>query len=98
MVQNLKKKIKKSKIAKKNCIPEARSAELGNNNRFAVVVCARHVVKRPSKRSALVYIYTLSGQKYFNTFKLCHMAEICMPLKLFVLKITSNVLIYPIIG
>ena len=25
-----------------------------NNNRFAVVVCARHVVKRPSKRSALV--------------------------------------------
>ena len=25
-----------------------------NNNRFAVVVCPRHVVKRPSKRSALV--------------------------------------------
>ena len=25
-----------------------------NNNRFAVVVCARHVVKRPSKRSVLV--------------------------------------------
>ena len=41
---------------------------------------------------------TLSGQKYFNTFKLCHMVEICMPLKLFVLKITSNVLIYLIIG
>ena len=44
------------------------------------------------------HIYTLSGQKYFNTFKLCHMVEICMPLKLFVLKITSNVLIYLIIG
>ena len=43
-------------------------------------------------------IYTLSGQKYFNTFKLCHMVEICMPLKLFVLKITSSVLIYLIIG
>ena len=25
-----------------------------NNNRKAVVICARHVVKRPSKRSALV--------------------------------------------
>ena len=29
------------------------------NNREAVVVCAIHVVKRPSKRSVLVYIYTL---------------------------------------
>ena len=28
-----------------------------NNNREAVVVCARHVVKRPSKRSVLVDIY-----------------------------------------
>ena len=27
------------------------------NNREAVVVCAIHVVKRPSKRSVLVYIY-----------------------------------------
>ena len=27
-----------------------------NNNREAVVVCARHVVKRPSKRSVLVVI------------------------------------------
>ena len=26
------------------------------NNREAVVVCAIHVVKRPSKRSVLVYI------------------------------------------
>ena len=27
-----------------------------NNNREAAVVCARHVVKRPTKRSVLVYI------------------------------------------
>ena len=27
------------------------------NNREAVVVCVIHVVKRPSKRSVLVYIY-----------------------------------------
>ena len=27
-----------------------------NNNREAVVVCARHVMKRPSKRSVLVLI------------------------------------------
>ena len=33
------------------CRPKA------NNNREAVVVCARHVVKRPSKHSVLVYIY-----------------------------------------
>ena len=31
------------------CRPKA------NNNREAVVVCARHVVKRPNKRSVLVY-------------------------------------------
>ena len=28
-----------------------------NNNRKAVVVCAKHVVKRPTKRSVLVYIH-----------------------------------------
>ena len=47
-----------SKILKKNshsrgmkCQPRA------NNNREAVVVCARHVVKRPSKRMrASIYI------------------------------------------
>ena len=50
MVTNLK-KILNSKISKQNsdsrsikCQPKA------NNNRFAVVVCARHVVQRPSKR------------------------------------------------
>ena len=30
-----------------------------NNNREAVVVCARHVVKRPSKRSVLVVNITV---------------------------------------
>ena len=50
MVQNFT-KILNSKIYKKNshsrgmkCQPKA------NNNREAIVVCARHVVKRPSKR------------------------------------------------
>ena len=49
MVQNLKKKLN-SKISQKlhsrgmKCQPKA------NNNREAVVVCARHVVKGPSKR------------------------------------------------
>ena len=44
-------KILNSKISKKHsrfrvmkCQPKA------NNNRFVVVVCARHVVRRPSKR------------------------------------------------
>ena len=35
----------------------------------------------------------LCGLKYLYTFKLCHMAEIWMPLKLFLLKIRSKVLI-----
>ena len=50
MVQKFSKNLN-SKISKQNshsrgmkCQPKA------NNNRFAVVVCARHVVKRPSKR------------------------------------------------
>ena len=54
-------KILNSKISKKNshsrgmkCQPKA------NNNRKAVVVCARYVVKRPSKRMrASIYIYIL---------------------------------------
>ena len=47
MLQNLK-KVLKLKIFNFFLIPEARS-----------VVCAIHVVKRPSKRSVLVYLYTL---------------------------------------
>ena len=27
------------------------------------------------------FLYTLSEKENFNTFKLCHMAKICMPLK-----------------
>ena len=39
------------------------------NNREAVVVCAIHVVKRPSKRSVLVYfnrVLIVSVLVYFN--------------------------------
>ena len=62
-----------------------------------------HAKNQPWGSSSLfnqlcIYKHTLSGQKYFNMFKLCHMVEICMQLKLFVQKITSNVLIYLIIG
>ena len=54
MVQNLKKK-SKSRISKKNSHFRGTKCRVeANNNRFAVVVFARHVVKRPSKRSALV--------------------------------------------
>ena len=49
IVQNLK-KVLKLKISNFFLIHEA------NNNREAVVVCAKHVVKQPSKRSVL-YIY-----------------------------------------
>ena len=53
MVQNLK-KVLKSKISKKNSFLRHEVPFKANNNREAVVVCARHVVKRPSKRSVLV--------------------------------------------
>ena len=54
MVQNLEKKLKFenfqffSHSRGMKCRPKV------NNNREVVVVCARHVVKRPSKRSVLV--------------------------------------------
>ena len=49
MLQNLKKKIQFfSHSQGTKCRVEA------NNNREAAVACARHVVKRPSKRCALV--------------------------------------------
>ena len=56
---------------------------------YPVAKQPKHIYNGTARRHM---VYTLSGQKYFNTFKLCHMVEICMPLKLFVLKITSNVL------
>ena len=67
MVQNLKKK-SKSKFS--NFFAFSRhSAELKQTNREAVVVCARHVVKRPSKRSALAY--TIKTQlKYISALRL----------------------------
>ena len=54
MVQNLK-KVLKSKIFKKNSFLRHEVPFKAKNNREAVVVCAIHVVKRPSKRSVLVY-------------------------------------------
>ena len=56
MVQNLK-KVLKLKISKKNSFLRHEVPFKAKNNREAVVVCAIHVVKRPSKRSVLVYIY-----------------------------------------
>ena len=58
MVQNLK-KVLKSKISKKNSFLLHEVPFNANNTREAVVVCARHVVKRPSKRSVLVSIKPL---------------------------------------
>ena len=55
MVQNLKKL--KSKISKFFSFLRHEVPFNAKNNREAVVVCAIHVVKRPSKRSVLVYIY-----------------------------------------
>ena len=55
MVQNLK-KVLKSKISKKISFLRHEVPFKAKNNREAVVVCAIHVVKRPSKRSVLVDI------------------------------------------
>ena len=54
MVQNLK-KVLKSKIFNFFSFLRHEVPFKANNNREAVVVCVRHVVKRPSKRSVLVY-------------------------------------------
>ena len=48
------KKIKNRKFPNFFAFPKHKNAE-ANNNREAVVVCARHVVKRPTKDIALVY-------------------------------------------
>ena len=56
MVQNLK-KVLKSKISKFFSFLRHEVPFIAKNNREAVVVCAIHVVKRPSKRNVLVYIY-----------------------------------------
>ena len=58
MVQNLK-KVLKSKISKFFSFLRHEVPFKAKNNREAVVVCAKHVVKRPSKRSVLVIIKTL---------------------------------------
>ena len=58
MVQNLK-KVLKLKISKKNSFLRHEVPFKAKNNREAVVVCAIHVVKRPSKRSVLVLIIAI---------------------------------------
>ena len=57
MVQNLEKKLKLKNFEFFSHSRGIKCRPKANNNREAVVVCARHVVKRPSKRSVLVYIY-----------------------------------------
>ena len=56
MVQNLK-KVLKSKISEFFPFLRHEVPFKAKNNREAVVVCAIHVVMRPSKRSVLVYYY-----------------------------------------
>ena len=68
MVQNLK-KVLKSKISKKNSFLRHEVPFKAKNNREAVVVCAIHVVKRPSKRSVLVcYTKHLAIMPIFHKF------------------------------
>ena len=71
MVQNLY-KILNSKISKKywysrgmKCQPKA------NNNREAVVLCARHVVKRPSKRMRASLYYSIKTQLKYVCVYIC---------------------------
>ena len=78
MVQNLK-KVLKSKISKFLSFLRHEVPFKANNNREAVVVCARHVVKRPSKRSVLVYIYTIKTRlKYTSTLRLLKLNTMCI--------------------
>ncbi len=56
MQQNLKKKSKKSTISNFLHTRGTKCRVEANNNREAVAVCARQVVKRPSKRSVLVLL------------------------------------------
>ena len=53
IVQNLK-KFKLENFQKKSHSRGMKCQPKANNNREAVVVCTRHVVKQPSKRSSLV--------------------------------------------
>ena len=71
MVQNLK-KVLKSKISKYFSLLRHEVPFKAKNNREAVVVCAIHVVKRPSKRSVLVLTILqdfVAQWKLFNNAK-----------------------------
>ena len=73
MVQNLK-NFKLENLQKNSHSRGMKFQPKTNNNREAVVVCARHVVKRPSKRCALVHCLDISictdpnFQSYFFAF------------------------------
>ena len=70
MLQNLK-KVSKWKIFNFFLILRHEVPFKANNNREAVVVCANHVVKRPSKRSVLVIIQGwVQVQLYLSTLVL----------------------------
>ena len=75
MVQNLK-KVLKSKISNFFSFLRHEVPFKANRNREAVVVCARHVVKRPSKRSVLVPIKLSKPQLVYSPTKNCLMSEI----------------------
>ena len=53
----IRKKFEKLSISNLFVFRGTKCRSKANNNREAVVVCPRHVVKQPSKRSALVYLY-----------------------------------------
>ena len=55
MVQNLKKHLRNRKFQKKIAFQGTKCRAEAVNNRETVIVWARHVVKRPKKRSALVH-------------------------------------------
>ena len=70
MVQNLKKKLKLENFQFFSDSRGIKCRPKANNNREAVVVCVRHVVKRPSKRSVL-------GNLKISTLVSFRMKEIC---------------------
>ena len=104
MVQNLK-KVLKSKISKKKSFLRHEVPFKAKNNREAVVVCAKHVVKRPSKRSVLVCIKTfevvfstnnLSGKHISAMWHSLNVYKYFCPLSVYVMSILSNSRFYKI--
>ena len=77
MVQNLK-KVLKSEFSYFFSFLRHEVPFKANNNREAVVVCAKHVVKRPSKRSVLVATklrLIITKLKLLNTVEACFFGD-----------------------